>query len=206
MAKYLGSKLKISRREGTDLFLKSGIRSIESKCKIGQLPGQHNLKKPRFSDYGKQLREKQKVKKIYGILEKQFRNYYKKSSKMKGIPGENLLLLLERRLDNIIYRMGFGCTRIESRQIVNHKFVLVNKKIVNIPSYQIKVGDKIYIKKKAQNHSRIISSIEISESREKASWIEVDYKKMQGTIKRFPERNELYSDINEHLIIEFYSK
>ncbi|WP_343154711.1 30S ribosomal protein S4 [Buchnera aphidicola (Pseudoregma panicola)] len=206
MAKYLGPKLKLSRREGTDLFLKSGLRSIDTKCKISSFPGQHGIKKTRISDYGVQFREKQKVKRLYGILEKQFRNYYKKASKIKGNTGENLLKLLERRLDNVVYRMGFGSTRSESRQLVSHKTILVNDKIVNIPSYQVNINDIIKIKKSSKNQSRIKASLEISKQYEKFLWIDVNISDMIGTFKQIPERNDLSSDINEHLIVEFYSK
>lgn len=206
MARYLGPMLKLSRREGTDLFFKSGIRVIETKCKIDQLPGQHGIKKPRLSDYGMQLREKQKVRRLYGILEKQFKRYYKIASRMKGNTGENLLKILENRLDNIVYRVGFGATRAESRQLVVHKSIMVNKKIINIPSYQIKLNDVIQIHPNSKKQSRIQAAIEISEQREKNSWIEVDLIKMQGILKKFPDRSELSSEINEHLIVELYSK
>ncbi|MFI4853121.1 MAG: 30S ribosomal protein S4 [Candidatus Makana argininalis] len=207
MSKYIGPKLKLSRREGIDLFLKSGCRSIESKCKIEKFPGNFVKKKNRLSDYGIQLREKQKVKRIYGILERQFRNYYYKSIKLKGNTGENLLKLLELRLDNIVYRMGFGSTRSESRQLVNHKSITVNKNIVNIASYQVKINDIIGIKDTSKNQLRIKLSLELSENnREKISWIEVDTNKMQGILKFIPERNLLYKDINEQLIVELYSK
>ncbi|WP_343188147.1 30S ribosomal protein S4 [Buchnera aphidicola (Ceratoglyphina bambusae)] len=206
MAKYLGPKLKLSRREGSDLFLKSGLRSIDTKCKMSSLPGQHGVKKSRISDYGTQFREKQKVKRLYGILEKQFRNYYKKASKLKGNTGENLLRLLERRLDNVVYRMGFGSTRSESRQLVNHKSILVNKKIVNIPSYQVSINDLISVRKSSINQSRIKASIEISKQYEKLIWMDVDIENMSGVFKQYPERSDLSSDINEHLIVELYSK
>ncbi|BAP58351.1 30S ribosomal protein S4 [Candidatus Tachikawaea gelatinosa] len=206
MAKYLGPKLKISRREGTDLFLKSGVRAIDTKCKIEQMPGQHGLRKPRLSDYGIQLREKQKVRRIYGILEKQFRNYYKKASQIKGNTGENLLKLLESRLDNIVYRMGFGSTRAEARQLVNHKSITVNNNIVDIASYQTYPNDVIAISEKSKQQSRVKAAIEISDQREKPNWIEVNTDKMQGIFKRIPDRADLSMDINEHLIIELYSR
>lgn len=206
MARYLGPMLKLSRREGTDLFFKSGIRVIETKCKIDQLPGQHGIKKPRLSDYGMQLREKQKVRRLYGILEKQFKKYYKKASRMKGNTGENLLKILENRLDNIVYRIGFGTTRAESRQLIVHKSITVNKKIINIPSYQLKLNDVVQIHPNSKKQSRIQAAIEISEQREKHSWIEVDLIKMQGILKKFPDRSDLSSEINEHLIVELYSK
>ncbi|CAL4323632.1 30S ribosomal protein S4 [Buchnera aphidicola] len=206
MAKYLGPKLKLSRREGTDLYLKSGLRNIGSKCKIDHLPGQHGLKKQRLSDYGLQLREKQKVRRLYGVLEKQFRKYYRLAAKSKGNTGEKLLQLLENRLDNIIYRMGFSTTRAEARQLVSHKYIQVNDKIVNIPSYQVFPNDIIKIRNKFQKYLRIKASLELSEQREKVSWIDVDTKKMTGIFQRVPDRTELSSEIKEHLIVELYSK
>ncbi|CUR53574.1 30S ribosomal protein S4 [Serratia symbiotica] len=206
MARYLGPKLKLSRREGTDLFLTSGVRTIDSKCKIDQLPGQHGIRKLRLSDYGLQLREKQKVRRIYGILEHQFYNYYKKAARLKGNTGANLLQLLEGRLDNIVYRMGFGATRAEARQLVNHKSIMVNKYIVNISSYQVFPNDRISLCDKAKKQSRIKAALELSEQREKSIWLEVDILKMEGIFKRIPERSDLSSDINEHLIVELYSK
>ncbi|GIC79122.1 30S ribosomal protein S4 [Moritella marina ATCC 15381] len=206
MARYLGPKLKLSRREGTDLFLKSGVRAIESKCKIDNAPGVHGARKPRLSDYGLQLREKQKVRRMYGVLEKQFRNLYKEAARLKGNTGENLLALLEGRLDNVVYRMGFGSTRAESRQLVSHKAIVVNGKVVNIPSYKVKVNDTVSIREKAKKQARIASALEISEQREKASWVEVDSKTLEGVFKRAPERSDLSADINEQLIVELYSK
>ncbi|VFP83800.1 30S ribosomal protein S4 [Buchnera aphidicola] len=206
MAKYLGPKLKLSRREGSDLFLKSGVRSIESKCNIDQAPGQHGSRKLRLSEYAKQLREKQKLRRLYGILEQQFHNYYKKASKLKGNTGQNLLFLLERRLDNVVYRMGFGTTRAESRQLINHKSICVNNRIVNIPSFQVSVHDKISVRQKSKTQLRIQASIEIMKQREPASWLDIDYKIMEGIFLRSIERNDLSSDINEHLIVELYSK
>ncbi|XBC37931.1 MAG: 30S ribosomal protein S4 [Buchnera aphidicola (Meitanaphis elongallis)] len=206
MAKYLGPKLKLSRREGTDLFLKSGMRSIDFKCKLEQLPGQHGSKKSRLSDYGIQLREKQKVRRLYGVLESQFRNYYKRAVRLKGNTGDNLLILLESRLDNVIYRMGFGATRSEARQLVSHKSVLVNNNTVNIPSYQVSPGDIIGICEKSKKQVRIKAALELSEQREKPSWIEVNTSHMKGIFKQVPERSDLSSEINEHLIVELYSK
>ncbi|AKC60385.1 30S ribosomal protein S4 [Blochmannia endosymbiont of Camponotus (Colobopsis) obliquus] len=206
MARYLGPKLRVARREGTDLFLKSGVRSIESKCKIEQPPGQHGLRKPRLSDYGVQLREKQKVRRIYGILERQFRNYYKKAAKIKGNTGDILLQLLESRLDNIVYRMGFATTRAEARQLVSHKAIIVNNRIVNIPSYQVVPGDTIIVCEKAKNQLRIKTALELFDQREKSTWIIVNLTKMEGVFKRVPERTDLSADIDEHLIIELYSK
>lgn len=207
MARYFGPKLKLSRREGTDLFLKSGIRSIDSKCKFEQSPGQHSLRKPRFSDYGIQLREKQKVKRIYGILERQFSNYYKQAARTKGNTGENLLRLLESRLDNVVYRMGFGSTRAESRQLVSHKSIVVDNSVVNIASYRVFPNNIIKVRQTSLNQIRIRGALEIAEQqREKLEWIEVDSVLLQGIFKRYPERNELSVDINEHLIVELYSK
>lgn len=206
MARYLGPKLKLSRREGTDLFLKSGVRAIDSKCKIDTAPGQHGARKPRLSDYGSQLREKQKVRRIYGILERQFRNYYKEASRLKGNTGENLLVLLEGRLDNVVYRMGFAATRAEARQLVSHKAVVVNGRVVNIPSFQVSVNDVVAIREKSKKQARIKASLELAEQREKPTWLEVDFAKMEGVFKRVPERSDLSADINEHLIVELYSK
>lgn len=206
MARYLGPKLKLSRREGTDLFLKSGVRAIESKCKIDTAPGQHGARKPRLSDYGSQLREKQKVRRIYGILERQFRNYYKEANRLKGNTGENLLVLLEGRLDNVVYRMGFAATRAEARQLVSHKAIVVNGRVVNIPSFQVSVNDVIAVREKSKKQARIKASLELAEQREKPTWLEVDAAKMEGVFKRIPERSDLSADINEHLIVELYSK
>jgi len=206
MAKYLGPKLKLCRREGSDLFLKSGVRSIDTKCKLEQPPGQHGTRKMRLSDYGIQLREKQKVRRLYGILERQFHNYYKKATRLKGNTGEKLLQLLEDRLDNVVYRMGFGATRLEARQLVNHKSILVNECIVNIASYQLSPNDIIRVREKSKNQSRIKAALELSEQREKPSWLEVDNNKMQGIFKNIPERSDLSAEINEHLIVELYSK
>ncbi|HEH9692273.1 TPA: 30S ribosomal protein S4 [Pasteurella multocida] len=206
MARYLGPKLKLSRREGTDLFLKSGVRAIESKCKIDTAPGQHGARKPRLSDYGSQLREKQKVRRIYGILERQFRNYYKEANRLKGNTGENLLVLLEGRLDNVVYRMSFAATRAEARQLVSHKAIVVNGRVVNIPSFQVSVNDVVAVREKSKKQARIKASLELAEQREKPTWLEVDAAKMEGVFKRVPERSDLSADINEHLIVELYSK
>lgn len=206
MARYLGPKLKLSRREGTDLFLKSGVRAVDTKCKIDNAPGQHGARRGRLSDYGVQLREKQKVRRMYGVLEKQFRNYYKEAARLKGNTGENLLQLLEGRLDNVVYRMGFGATRAESRQLVSHKAICVNGRVVNVPSFQVKADDVISIREKSKKQARIKSALEVSEQREKPTWVEVDNGKMEGAFKRLPERSDLSADINEHLIVELYSK
>jgi len=206
MARYLGPKLKLSRREGTDLFLKSGVRAIDSKCKIDNPPGQHGARKGRLSDYGIQLREKQKVRRIYGILEKQFRNYYKAAASIKGNTGENLMNLLEARLDNVVYRMGFGTTRAESRQLVSHKSILVNGKVVNIPSYKVSANDVVSIREKSKKQARIAAALELAGQRESAIWVEVDTTKLEGVFKRNPDRSELSAEINEQLIVELYSK
>lgn len=206
MARYIGPKLKLSRREGTDLFLKSGVRAIDSKCKIDTAPGQHGARKARLSDYGVQLREKQKVRRIYGVLEKQFRNYYRDAARQKGNTGENLLQLLEGRLDNVVYRMGFGATRAESRQLVSHKAIMVNGRVVNIPSFQVSPEDVICVREKAKKQARIRASLEVAGQREKPTWVEVDAAKMEGAFKRLPERSDLSADINEQLIVELYSK
>ncbi len=206
MARYLGPKCKLSRREGTDLFLKSGVRALDSKCNMETAPGQHGARRGRLSDYGTQLREKQKVRRMYGVLEKQFRSYYTEAARRKGATGENLLQLLEARLDNVVYRMGFGSTRAECRQLVSHKAVLVNDKVVNIPSYQVKPGDVISVREKAKNQLRIKGALELAAQRAPVQWVEVDSKKMSGVFKALPERTELSSDINENLIVELYSK
>jgi small subunit ribosomal protein S4 len=206
MARYLGPKLKLSRREGTDLFLKSGARAIDTKCKLDTAPGQHGARRGRLSDYGVQLREKQKVRRIYGVLEKQFRNYYKSAAGQKGNTGENLLQLLETRLDNVVYRMGFGATRAESRQLVSHKAILVNGQVVNIPSFSVKPSDVVSIREKAQKQARIKSALELAAQREKPTWIELDESKLTGEFKRLPERSDLSAEINEQLIVELYSK
>lgn len=206
MARYLGPKCKLSRREGTDLLLKSRVRSLDSKCKSEKLPGQHGDKRGRISDYGLQLREKQKLRRMYGVLERQFRNYYKKASGKKGSTGENLLQLLECRLDNVVYRMGFGVTRAECRQLVSHKAIEVNGVVVNIPSFQVQPNDVIAVREKARKQLRIQEAINTAEQFGFPHWIEVDGKKMQGTFKAPPERSDLPSDINESLVVELYSK
>jgi small subunit ribosomal protein S4 len=206
MARYLGPKCKLSRREGTDLFLKSGIRPIDSKCKSETIPGQHGQRRGRLSDYGVQLREKQKVRRIYGVLEKQFRGYYKEAARLKGATGENLLQLLECRLDNVVYRMGFGCTRAESRQLVSHKSICVNGEIVNIPSYQVNAGDLVSVRQKSKEQLRIKSALELSGQRSETDWILVNSSKMEGEFTRKPDRTDLPPEINENLIVELYSK
>ena len=206
MARYIGPKCKLSRREGVDLGLKSGVRAHEDKCRSEKVPGMHGERRGRLSDYGLQLREKQKVRRTYGVLERQFRNYYKQAARQKGATGENLLQLLECRLDNVVYRMGFGSTRAEARQLVSHKAILVNGETVNIPSYQVAPGDVVAVREKAKNQLRITSAIELAEQRGLASWLEVDTNKKEGVFKSVPERMDLPSDLNENLIVELYSK
>lgn len=206
MARYTGPTCKLSRREGTDLYLKSRGASLEKKCKLDKKPGQHGEARGRLSDYGVQLREKQKVRRIYGILERQFRNYFKKAAQMKGSTGENLLRLLENRLDNVTYRMGYAATRAEARQLVSHKAILVNGKIVNIPSYQVKAGDLISVREKAKKQARVQDAIAVAEQLGFPSWVEVDSKKLEGTYKTVPDRSDLPAEINESLIVELYSK
>ncbi len=206
MARYLGPKCKLARREGTDLFLKSGVRSLESKCKVENSPGQHGQRRGRLSDYGVQLREKQKVRRMYGVLERQFSGYYKEAARLKGATGENLLQLLESRLDNVVYRMGFGSTRSESRQLVSHKCILVNGDVVNVPSYQISAGDVVAVRPKAKEQLRIKAALELAAQRTPAEWIQVNNEKLEGTYIRKPDRGDLSPDINENLIVELYSK
>lgn len=206
MARYIGPKCKLARREGTDLFLKSARRALDSKCKLDTPPGQHGARKPRLSDYGVQLREKQKIRRIYGVLERQFRNYFAEAVRRKGSTGENLLQILESRLDNAVYRAGFGSTRAEARQLVSHKAVTVNGQTVNIPSYQVKAGDVIAIREKSKKQVRIQEALALAEQIGFPSWVSVDTKKMESVFKSAPERSELSSDINEQLVVEFYSK
>lgn len=206
MARYIGPTCKLSRREGTDLFLKSGARALDSKCKIETAPGQHGQRRGRLSDYGVQLREKQKVRRIYGVLEKQFRGYYKEAARQKGASGENLLKLLESRLDNVVYRMGFGSTRAESRQLVSHKAISVNGKTVNIASYQVAAGDVVSVREKAKKQLRIQNAINLAGQRSNVEWVDVNAEKKEGVYKRIPDRSDLPADINENLIVELYSK
>ncbi len=206
MARYIGPTCKLARREGTDLFLKSGVRPLESKCKAETGPGQHGQRRGRLSDYGVQHREKQKVRRIYGVLEKQFRNYYGEAARRKGATGENLLKLLECRLDNVVYRMGFGSTRAECRQLVSHKAIMVNGKTLNIPSYQVQVGDVIAVREKAKNQLRIQGALSIAGQRGDVDWVDVNTEKKEGVFKRIPDRGDLSADINENLIVELYSK
>jgi small subunit ribosomal protein S4 len=207
VARYIGPKAKLSRREGTDLFLKSARRSLDSKCKLDSKPGQHGRTSgARTSDYGNQLREKQKVKRIYGILERQFRRYFAEADRRKGNTGETLLKLLEARLDNVAYRMGFGSTRAEARQLVSHKAFTVNGTVVNIASYQVKPGDVVAVREKAKKQARIMEALSLAEQVGMPSWVAVDAKKMEGTFKAVPDRSEIANDVNESLIVELYSR
>jgi small subunit ribosomal protein S4 len=207
MARYLGPKCKLSRREGTDLFLKSGVKSLESKCKLEVPPGGlKGERKSRLSDYGLQLREKQKLRRMYGVLERQFRNYYIKASGRPGATGSTLLQMLEARLDNVVYRMGFAATRAEARQLVSHKAINVNGEAVSIASYQCKAGDVITVREKAQKQLRIQSALQIKAQVGFPEWVEVDEKKFQGTFKQLPDREDILPEINENLVVELYSK
>ncbi|MBN8486572.1 MAG: 30S ribosomal protein S4 [Burkholderiales bacterium] len=207
MARYLGPKAKLSRREGTDLFLKSARRAISDKAKFEAKPGQHGRTSgARTSDFGLQLREKQKVKRMYGVLERQFRRYFAEADRRKGSTGVNLLQLLESRLDNVVYRMGFGSTRAEARQLVSHKALTVNGIVVNIPSYQVKAGDVIAVREKAKKQLRIADSLKLAESIGLPAWVSVDATKLEGTFKKAPDRDEFGAEINESLIVELYSR
>jgi small subunit ribosomal protein S4 len=208
MARYRGATCKLARREGADLGLKSPARAIDSKCKLENKPGQHGAnKRIRMSDYAVQLREKQKVKRIYGVLERQFSNYYSKASTQKGNTGENLLRLLESRLDNVVYRMGFAVTRAQARQLVAHKSITVNGKKVNVPSLQLRTGDEVALTERARGQLRIQEALTLSDSMDlRPGWLEVDAKKFAGVFKAVPERSDLPADINEALIVELYSK
>jgi small subunit ribosomal protein S4 len=207
MARYIGPKCKLARREGTDLFLKSARRSLDSKCKLETKPGQHGQKSGlRISDYGKQLREKQKLRRVYGVLERQFRRYFAEATKGKSSTGENLLKLLESRLDNVVYRMGMGSTRAEARQLVTHGSILVNGKRLNVPSAIVRAGDAVSVAERAKGQLRIVDALQLAEKVGFPSWVEVDAKKMTGTFKGPPERSEFGQDINESLVVELYSK
>lgn len=207
MARYTGPKAKLSRREGTDLFLKSARRSLDSKCKLDSKPGQHGRTSgARTSDYGLQLREKQKVKRMYGVLERQFRRYFEEAERRRGNTGENLLKLLECRLDNVVYRMGFGSTRAEARQLVGHKAITVNGQAVNIPSVQIKPNDVVSIREKSRKQARVQDSLNMAEQAGFPSWVSVDKNKMEGVFKTVPDRSDIAADINESLIVELYSR
>jgi small subunit ribosomal protein S4 len=208
LARYIGSKCRLCRREGEKLFLK-GEKCYTSKCAIENRPfppGQHGQRRTRLSDYARQLREKQKLRRIYGVLEGQFRYYYKEADRLKGSTGENLLQLLECRLDNVVYRMGFGVSRTEARQLVRHNGITVNGKKVNIPSYHVKAGDVVAVSEKAKEQLRVKSAVELAQQRGVAEWIEVDAKKLEGVFKAKPERSELPAEIQEQLVVELYSK
>lgn len=206
MARYIGPKCKLSRRAGTDLLLKSRARSLDTKCNMETRPGQHGAAKTRLSDYALQLREKQKLKQMYGVLERQFRNYYAKASSTKGSTGLILLQLLETRLDNTVYRMGFSRTRAEARQLVSHKAILVNGKSVNIPSYRVKPGDVIEVRELSRTQSRIAEALSIAAQAGLPDWVDVDEKGLKGTFKAVPTREQIVPDINEQLVVELYSK
>lgn len=206
MARYRGPTCKLARRLGTDLQLKSGIRALDSKCKLTTPPGVHGAKRGRLSEFGVLFRQKQLIRRTYGVLERQFRLYYAKAAKSKGITGENLLKLLECRLDNVVYRMGFAATRAEARQLVSHRSVKVNGSIVNIPSYQVKAGDVVEIKEKSKPQTRIQAALELAKQKPQPGWIDVDFTKLQGIVKLIPERSELPLEFNENLVVEYYSK
>ncbi len=207
MARYIGPKAKLSRREGTDLFLKSARRSIADKAKFDTKPGQHGRTSgQRTSDYGLQLREKQKVKRMYGVLEKQFRRYFEEADRRRGNTGANLLGLLESRLDNVVYRLGFGSTRAEARQLVSHKAITVNGQSVNIPSYMVKVGDVIAVREKSKKQARIVEALQLAQQVGFPAWVEVSIDKVEGTFKQVPDRDQFGADINESLIVELYSR
>jgi small subunit ribosomal protein S4 len=206
VARYIGPKCKLSRREGTDLFLKSARRALDTKCKLDVRPGQHGAKMTRVSEYGTQLREKQKIRRMYGVLERQFRNYFEKAASVKGATGENLLQTLESRLDNVVYRMGFASTRAEARQLVSHKAVQVNGKPVNIPSYLVRSSDIVSIRERSRAQLRIKASLDLAEANGFPSWVEVDPKNFKGVFKSVPDRAEFANDVNEQLVVELYSK
>ena len=207
MARYLGPKCKLSRREGTDLFLKSAVKPLESKCKLEVPPGGiKGERRTRLSDYGLQLREKQKLRRMYGVLERQFHNYYTRASARTGSTGENLLRFLEARLDNVVYRMGFAATRAEARQLVSHKGIEVNGELVNVPSYQCKPGDVVAVREKSQKQMRVSAALAIATQVGLPDWVEVDEKKFSGMLKSLPDRDQILPDINENLVVELYSK
>ena len=207
MARYLGPKAKLSRREGTDLYLKSARRAISDKAKFDSKPGQHGRTSgSRTSDFGLQLREKQKVKRMYGVLERQFRRYFEEAERRKGNTGANLLTILESRLDNVVYRMGFGSTRAEARQLVSHQAITVNDKVVNIASYQVKTGDKITLRDKAKKQLRVQDALKLAESVGLPAWVQVDASKFEGVFKQLPDRDQFGADIKEALIVELYSR
>lgn len=206
MARYLGPKCKLSRREGTDLLLKSGVRSVESKCKLDVPPGQHGQKRGRLSDYGMQLRMQQMIKRYYGVLQKQFKNCYEEADRKKGSTGENLLRLLESRLDNVVYRMGLASTRAEARQLVSHKAIKVNDAVVNIPSYVLKPNDVISVREKSKKQLRIAAALELAQQRSQISWLDVDSKELRGVFKSYPEAADFPALFKVSLVVELFSK
>lgn len=207
MARYLGPKAKLSRREGTDLFLKSARRSISDKAKFDSKPGQHGRTSgTRTSDFGLQLREKQKVKRMYGVLEKQFRLYFERADRRKGNTGANLLFILESRLDNVVYRMGFGSTRAEARQLVSHKAITLNGQCVNIPSCMVKTGDVIAVREKSKKQIRVTEALQLAQQVGLPAWVDVNADKGEGVFKKVPDRDEFAADVNESLIVELYSR
>ncbi len=206
MAKYTGPTCKLAKREGTDLGLKSGIRSLETKCKLDVAPGQHGAKRGRLSTYGVMLREKQKLRRIYGVLERQFSRIFKAAAKLRGSTGDNLVRLLECRLDNVVYRMGFASTRAEARQLVNHRGISVNGKVVNIPSYVISVGDEVEVREKAKAQLRVKAALELSQQNGIVEWIDVDAKGAKGSVKRLPTLEDAKLTVNPNLVVELYSR
>ena len=207
MARYTGPTCRLSRREGTDLMLKSRARPLDSKCKVDSPPGQHGTRRQRrSSDYAIQLREKQKLRRMYGVLERQFRSYYRSAARKRGATGENLLKLLECRLDNVVYRMGFASTRAEARQLVSHRAIEVNGHVVNFPSYQLNAGDVVSVREQARRQARIQDALSVAEQYGFPDWVETDSSKMEGVFKTVPERRELPPDISEQLVVELYSK
>src|SRR6187397_477248 len=206
MARYLGPRCKLSRREKMDLSLTSGVRALDTKCKLDTPPGQHGARRGRETEHGVQLREKQKVRRIYGILERQFENYFKNATRLKGSTGENLLKLLERRLDNVVYRMGFGSTRAEARQLVSHRCITVNGEVVNIASYSVKAGDTVAVREKAKKQLRVTDAVKLAEGQGMADWVQVDAAKLEGIFKKAPDRDQFGGDIKEALIVELYSR
>ncbi|SHI08905.1 30S ribosomal protein S4 [Pollutimonas bauzanensis] len=207
MARYIGPKCKLSRREGTDLFLKSSRRSLDSKCKLESKPGQHGRTSgARTSDYGLQLREKQKLKRMYGVLEKQFRKYFVEAERRRGNTGETLIQLLESRLDNVVYRMGFGSTRAEARQLVNHRSVEINGHTADIASMLVKAGDVVSIREKAKAQLRIRESLDLATGQGLPQWVDVDTNKLTGTFKQVPDRADVARDVNESMVVELYSR
>lgn len=206
MARYRGPTCKLSRREGTDLLLKSGIRAIETKCKLETQPGMHGSRKARLTDYGVQLRMKQLIRRYYGVLERQFRKYYKEADRQKGSTGENLLKILESRLDNVVYRMGFASTRAEARQLVSHKAIMVNDRVANVPSYVIKPNDVIELRDKAKKQLRVTAALELAQQRSGAEWLDVDSKEIRGIFKYYPETSDFPAEFKVSLVVELFSK